>query len=196
MPIDFECPNCLRDLTFEDAQAGTQVKCPNPKCRAEFTLPDPAEADAPYGLGIEVVCPHCQKGMAPDAVVCIECGYDFRTGKKVHRRMEEKDVVQRVDGTRFHFHRDRKGRWELGVEGRLLGVKTGARDFDLGRYQAVVAAYDHDGSEEGEDEVTVYLEGPGGRRERVYRGINKDLVDWLAEMFRDEVGLPFRHERA
>ena len=198
MPIDIECPNCYRALTFADDQAGAPVKCPNPKCRAEFPLPDPAEADSPYGLGIEVVCPHCQKEMAPDAVLCLECGYDTRTGKKVRREVEEKDIRQSVDGIRFRFVRDRRGRWTLGVEGRVLGLKTGAREFELRRYSAVVAAYSHSGEEDDESEgrVAVSLEAPDGRRERVYRGENRDLADWLMDVFRDEVGLKSRIERA
>jgi hypothetical protein len=196
MPIEFECPSCLRDLTFDDTQAGTPVTCPNPKCRAEFTLPDPAEADAPYGLGVEVVCPGCGKGMAPDAVLCIECGYDSRTGRSHRRRVEEKDVVEKVDGTRYHFNRDRDGRWTLALQGRVLGMKTKDREFQLRRYSAVVAEYEHDGWDDNEGDVTVSLQAPDGAREQIYFGDNWDFVKWLEGVFRDQVGMRFRTERA
>src|SRR5438270_13864274 len=53
--------------------------------------PDGDEDDGkPYLVegGEEVPCPRCHKPMAPDAVVCVACGFDRRKGKKVARTYE------------------------------------------------------------------------------------------------------------
>jgi hypothetical protein len=39
------------------------------------------EESQAYGLGVHP-CPNCDKDCAPDALICIDCGYDFQTGKK------------------------------------------------------------------------------------------------------------------
>jgi hypothetical protein len=194
MAISFECPSCWHALTFDDSAGGTDVKCRH--CLATFTLPAADFPPATYGLAAPIQCPSCRRDVARDAVLCVDCGYDFRTGKKRQRTVEEKDFVHTIHGTRYAFRRDRRGRWTLEMEGRLLGFRTSAREFDLGRCTSAVAVYQHDGSDDGEEFVTIFLEGPTGRRDRIYFGMKEGLVEWLEEMLREEVGLQVRIERA
>jgi LSD1 subclass zinc finger protein len=194
MAISVECPSCWRALTFEDSAGGTEVKCSH--CLNTFTLPAAEEPAGAYGLAAPVVCPSCRREAARDAVLCVQCGYNFRTGKKRKQIFEEKDFVHTIQGTRYAFRRDRRGRWTLEMEGRLLGFRTSAKEFDLGRCTSAVAVYQHDGSDEGEEFVTIFLEGPTGRRDRIFFGLKEGLVEWLEEILREEVGLPYRVERA
>lgn len=84
MAIDLECPACWKPLHFDDDQAGEQAHCPH--CLARFTLPD---SEPGYGLANPVLCPSCNFDLPRDAVLCTQCGYDFRTGKKRKQRVEE-----------------------------------------------------------------------------------------------------------
>jgi hypothetical protein len=64
-----------------------------PTQEAEWVTPiDPtAPAAAPAGTGATDSCPNCKKPMQPEAVLCINCGFNRRTGKQlktVSRRLE------------------------------------------------------------------------------------------------------------
>jgi hypothetical protein len=113
MPITVECPKCHQRLKMRDEFVGMEVQCPScnnvwappvplssapaqdtgaialapmateappdepaPTHRASQAPPPPAGPLEP--------CPSCGKGMAADAVVCIECGFNKKTGKRLH----------------------------------------------------------------------------------------------------------------
>ena len=101
MPIVVQCGACKKQFQAGEHLAGKKVKCPG--CQAPLVIPggqatpqQPAPANsiadlfddevpvhhAAYGEA-EVKCPNCQVPVKPDAVLCIECGYDFRKGKVV-----------------------------------------------------------------------------------------------------------------
>ena len=54
MEMVIQCPACTLDLTVEDSAAGTQLKCPNPKCSTLLVVPTvrtvPVEPRAPASL--------------------------------------------------------------------------------------------------------------------------------------------------
>jgi hypothetical protein len=78
-----ECPNCFHQAQVDtDASSGT-VKCL--KCGESISIEE--QATAAYGVGVQR-CPHCGKDCAPDAVICIECGYDFQHRKKHKTRRQ------------------------------------------------------------------------------------------------------------
>jgi hypothetical protein len=83
------CPNpaCGASLKLSQAQPpGGRLRCP--RCGQDFAAPaeaaPPAEAGA-IGLAPEAEqrCPSCQAAMAPNAVLCLECGFNRRTGEKL-----------------------------------------------------------------------------------------------------------------
>jgi hypothetical protein len=85
------CPNprCKASLQMKAAPPpGTKMRCP--RCdttfEAEEELPVVEVVDrAPIGLAAEpeARCPSCQAVLGAKAVLCVACGYDLRTGKKV-----------------------------------------------------------------------------------------------------------------
>jgi hypothetical protein len=85
-PLTVTCPNqdCQAALKLDEPPApGKKVRCP--KCGSAFA-PVKAEADlSPITLLPEAgkVCPSCHKTMASEAVLCIECGYNLKTGQKL-----------------------------------------------------------------------------------------------------------------
>ncbi len=75
----FACPRCNKTLNVRDELAGKRGKCP--ACGTALTVPHPVIAveDAAPGRP----CPGCGASMPRDAVVCISCGLDTRTGERI-----------------------------------------------------------------------------------------------------------------
>jgi hypothetical protein len=85
-------------LGAEEGQQGKRARCPS--CGGLTTVPhDDAEAglrqadlshpDGPRAA--ELRCPECDERMVPGAVICIECGFDRRIGRR------RKTKVKRVE---------------------------------------------------------------------------------------------------
>lgn len=55
----------------------------------EFALAEPVEAAPPAAAPQQPsqVCPHCNASRAPDAVFCVNCGFDFRKGEAAKDRV-------------------------------------------------------------------------------------------------------------
>lgn len=103
-PGKFSCEGCGKSYAWKSELAGKRVKC---KCGQPLTVPreDPAAAEADFGgfddfealaNGTPVdayaaapvssagpTCPSCGGGVTPGAVLCMNCGYNLKTGKKV-----------------------------------------------------------------------------------------------------------------
>lgn len=83
-PILVPCA-CGKKLKVKAAYAGRKVKCP--ACSGIVAVPAakspaPAEAPAPRAA-TEKDCPACLAAVPAAVVLCVHCGYDFRTGKTV-----------------------------------------------------------------------------------------------------------------
>ena len=89
----FECPNCQESLELEDDMYGQEGICPY--CNAQITIPALSSEGPPQLASsapppvpqqkLEVnrgkTCPNCNASMADQAVLCIQCGHDLRTGE-------------------------------------------------------------------------------------------------------------------
>lgn len=110
------CPSC--DARLPAAEPGTRVRChdcdtavrvpaaPDPderparkgrtNRRPEPPPPKPGSDDELVALGLDGdPCPSCRKIMARGAVVCVECGFNRKTGKKL--RMKVRAVEHQLD---------------------------------------------------------------------------------------------------
>ncbi len=104
MPIEFNCPACQRKYRVKDELAGKTAKCGKCSHRMQIPLaappdiPDLADLDAGPGSWADdelqapapvaakpaappSMCKECGAPMAGDAIVCLLCGFDKRTGK-------------------------------------------------------------------------------------------------------------------
>jgi len=70
------CPICNRTNTFDPVKIGSMVTCPD--CDNIFVLKE--------GV-LPVICPDCSQEVAPGLRICITCGYNFDTGKKVEKHI-------------------------------------------------------------------------------------------------------------
>ncbi len=106
MPIAVTC-SCGKKFAAKDALAGKRVKCP--ECGEPLEIPRPGQtqasksakpaAQAPkpaahhdsvfdeVGLTMRSAgrhdCPECGEEVQPDAVLCVNCGYNFKLGKRI-----------------------------------------------------------------------------------------------------------------
>src|SRR5262245_33122191 len=95
------CPNAQCRTTLQLAAPpapGARVRCP--RCGTTFA---PAAAAPPAETGIlalapepERRCPDCQALLAPDAVLCVNCGLNLRTGQKLKGPKKKKAKRKRV----------------------------------------------------------------------------------------------------
>jgi len=91
----FECPSCGKRFRWKPDYAGRRVKC---KCEQVIQVPahDPAETAAlevddavappPPATASPTAaqqCPSCGAGANAGAVICVECGYNFKSGKSL-----------------------------------------------------------------------------------------------------------------
>ena len=72
MAITFEC-TCGQLLEVENEHAGNQAKCP--RCGESVAIPSTEEEESK--------CPGCGKPMEYDAVICMECGFNRKTGRQL-----------------------------------------------------------------------------------------------------------------
>lgn len=79
--IELPCTGCGQVLEATEEMAGQAVECP--ECGAQLTVPVPdGQADVPKSASTK--CPACGSGMEPDAVLCINCGFHQKLGKKIN----------------------------------------------------------------------------------------------------------------
>lgn len=126
MPIRFTCPKCNQRYKVAEDFAGRTAKCK--KCGQSVKIPKPvaaaaAEPDLASLLGEEAVgvksaapavkqasarktatrkCAWCGAAMADGTVICVGCGFDVRTGRKVTAGpLEEEPESAAVTAARF-----------------------------------------------------------------------------------------------
>lgn len=100
MPIQVTCGQCKQTLAAPDTLAGKAAKCP--KCSAIINIPAAAPAapalsplgapaGAAAGFGAPApsgaipggsVCPTCYSSLPPNAVLCVKCGFNLKTGQQ------------------------------------------------------------------------------------------------------------------
>ena len=72
MAITFQC-TCGQTLEVDDKHAGKKAKCP--RCGNSITIPSTASEES--------LCPNCGKPMEDNAVICMECGFNRKTGGRI-----------------------------------------------------------------------------------------------------------------
>jgi predicted RNA-binding Zn-ribbon protein involved in translation (DUF1610 family) len=120
----FGCPACGRQFSWRPEIAGKRAKC---KCGAAVPVPaeSPAAAapkqapevdhDDPFAAlaalsepGAESSednggyrCPSCRQSMEPGSVMCVHCGFNTRTGKRMNTKVGGGGDDAPAKGTRF-----------------------------------------------------------------------------------------------
>ena len=110
MGIRVHCPACGARYEVAEKYAGGKAKCG--KCGAVIRVAraeDSAASDDPGGHAVKAPdqapvrgasdedshCPECAAPLAPNAVLCVKCGFDLRSGRKI---ASERAARKRVKG--------------------------------------------------------------------------------------------------
>ena len=93
MSIDVFCSQCKKTYRVKDELAGRRGKCPQghvvvvPQRKVDAASAAPAsgarEVVPAAGKEAGKTCPGCAAALPENAVLCVQCGYDFRTGKRL-----------------------------------------------------------------------------------------------------------------
>jgi hypothetical protein len=74
---------CGKSWKLPVEAAGKSVRCP--ACQARIVIPSPETAAVPAAKETSAsaaACPACGSALRPDAVLCVMCGFNLRTGRK------------------------------------------------------------------------------------------------------------------
>jgi len=107
MPITAECGSCHKRFKAPDKLVGKKVKCPQCGGVIPIPAPEPPKGAAPSAgslLDEELAparsapkparkCPSCGTPLADQAVLCVSCGFDLRTGAKLAAQLPPAPVA-------------------------------------------------------------------------------------------------------
>jgi hypothetical protein len=141
MSIVLRCHDCERRIELPARPEGGKITCPS--CRTVLTVPEPGEEEAvdpttAYAGPQLKRCPQCEKEMPAEGVLCINCGYNFKTGKVTKK-------VVRVKSSRHHWwfgpipfyyvngraEKTKQGESLAAVTVHVLGIPLGTTQVDL-----------------------------------------------------------------
>ena len=111
MAIQVECSHC-RHVNVVDARTRQDYPCQ--RCGSPLAI-----------------CPHCYRPRAAEAVICIYCGLDFRTGKPVAASPESQQLGD------FSLCPTAPGVWRLSMRRRLFGMPLDTRELHLAGFDKV-----------------------------------------------------------
>ena len=92
MPSDhhprFNCPTCGKSYRWKPEMAGRSAKC---GCGGKLVVPGERPATVPASTTDAPTakpqaassCPSCAKPLVTGAVLCVNCGYNLKTGQKL-----------------------------------------------------------------------------------------------------------------
>lgn len=100
--IEVICPTCHNRFTVAEDKAGLSVVCPH--CDRMVAVPTPESSEQKPKLSVRrgtpiastKTCPMCNAPMAEDALICIRCGFDTRTGAVFRPRSNLRKALQRA----------------------------------------------------------------------------------------------------
>jgi hypothetical protein len=77
----FACPACGKRYRWKPELAGRSAKC---GCGAKLVVPAEAPVEpAAQPDEVQSKCPSCSAPLASGAVLCVNCGYNLKTGQKL-----------------------------------------------------------------------------------------------------------------
>jgi hypothetical protein len=185
MPITVEC-SCGKQLVVAEDQAGRKVRCPT--CQELIKVPGSAASkDEGYGLEKTRKCPECKTECPRKAVICVKCGWNFRTQERMKTKFKLKerfvDVGVKWLGSyrRFAVERSEHGDLLLTIRRWFLFLPTGTRYVELKDYSWLYTDFTP-GTDRSPDYYYLDLEGSRVPVIHLYSGSDDDKMRELIEM--------------
>ena len=144
MSMFVQC-SCGKKLAVPSDHFGNQVRCPD--CLAIVEIPGrkaEGEQDLAYQMEQVCTCPQCKKESPVETVICVNCGYDFQTGKKIKTSFQVQDRYVDIGTpslgcyTRYALHREQTGNLKLTRKWYFFGLRLSSTIVDLRGYDSVV----------------------------------------------------------
>jgi hypothetical protein len=142
-------------------------------------------------------CPECGRAWPHDTVLCVACGYNFQTGKRlrtVHGGVERTTTFGlRSLGTYTRYKVTR--RWDevsITQKSWLLFLPLGSSKTTLRGYEAVYTDYQGCGSGWSNERSECYTAEARGRNKppvTIYRGPHEPTMRWLVDALQEVGGL-------
>ncbi len=92
--FQFNCPSCNQPLEADDNMLGMELECPS--CGKTLKVPSKSTLHPPSGEklthAVANVCPDCKKGIADGAIICVNCGLNLKSGKRLVLKEEPEHV--------------------------------------------------------------------------------------------------------
>lgn len=145
--VTWECPACSAALASSSSLVGEFLDCPT--CGASGTVPGGAMETKP-SLRLAHKCPSCDVPMEADAVICLSCGYDRRTGKKAQASLPSPTAMFRPPRI-AEPERERRPVFALGmvalvlVVAGIVGYQTWRKRVDANSAKVPPVVIDHVG---------------------------------------------------
>ena len=188
------CPACQTLLRIPVAARPTVAP---PKATA--ATPPPLPGSNTYAVESVRRCPECRKEWLQKTVLCVECGYDFRTGRRrkraYHAREDSIEVGAPSIGsyTRCTVRRDGEGTLALIIQSWLLWVSTGTTTIPLRDYDAVATDYQLQyGDHQNFDMYYLELQGPCVSPRQFWSGGRESEMHALVDLLQKRAGLMVR----
>jgi hypothetical protein len=143
MTLTLKCPDCDRPIEVQDQFSVGNVVCPACRCSV------PVQALGSYAIHEGKPCPNCQAECEPSAVLCIQCGYDFRTGRRVQKVVRVQPynfcwmsgLIPLGMYTAGQLQRDEDGFVTLSVTEHYFFIPLARHELDLKEYPEVHARH-------------------------------------------------------
>lgn len=98
MDIKIHCPICHATYDVDEDVVGQSVTC---ECGQDFVATAEAKHTKTIALGSKL-CPGCEEVVAVDSIICVDCGYNFKTktnmGMETDETSDEPDAVDAGPG--------------------------------------------------------------------------------------------------
>jgi hypothetical protein len=182
MAIHVKCA-CGKEVKARDDQAGVKVRCSS--CRAMVRVPEEE-----YGVERVRKCPGCKREWPVKTVVCVDCGYNFESRRKLKTTIRVPDRVIDVGVVwlgcyvRYRFFRIGSEALGLNWSRKFFFIPLGNYNYNLKEYSAVLTDFVA-GNDDGPDMLYLRLEGRGKRTVTIYSSPDeekfKELVDLISQ---------------
>jgi hypothetical protein len=191
MAIRVEC-ECGKTFQVADEQEGRKVRCP--ACQDLVAVPGEPDEVRTYYLEKKTFCPKCRREWPDGTELCVNCGHDFRTGKKVKPRYdpEVRELVQTgvvwLGCWRLFAERTAGGKLLLFERQWLFGIPLWKRACcNLTKCDRLIVVFFGVAYDTREYEsVAIYAEGPRQKRILVTSGQwNPPIVDAIIQHLKE-----------
>jgi hypothetical protein len=192
--------SCGKQIQIQADDPSARIRCP--VCQDVLDVPGRSEEGAGgYALESVRICPRCRKSWPGDAAICVDCGHDFRSGKK-HETTYQLRPRSLVLGLTFlgtyrlyTLQRNRKGQPTFTIKSWLLWIPLGTRTIELKDYDSVVTDwYLHDTGRSQTDVFMLELHGPRKRPWCFWRGTDERSMHALVDMLQEGAGLTVKRK--